>query len=94
MYRLVAIFFLLWTMTDLSVPQVCMADFDVPAFGAGASNDQPAMTAVSAISRHRISYYSLSTGRRLFLLLLPRYALVVRSGRTIETCFMCRKGGR
>jgi hypothetical protein len=45
MYRLVAIFFLLWTMTDLSVPQVCMADFDVPAFDAGASNDQPAMTA-------------------------------------------------
>jgi hypothetical protein len=29
MYRLVAIFFLLWTMTDLSVPQVCMADFDL-----------------------------------------------------------------
>ena len=47
MYRLVAIFFLLWTMTDLSVPQVCVADFDVPASGAGTSNDQPAIAASS-----------------------------------------------
>ena len=38
MYRVVAIFFLLWTLADLTVPQVCMADFDAPANGAGASN--------------------------------------------------------
>jgi hypothetical protein len=38
MYRLVAIFFLLWTLADLTVPQVCMADFDTPANAAGASN--------------------------------------------------------
>ncbi len=37
MYRLVAIFFLLWTLTDLSVPQLCLADFDAPATLAGAS---------------------------------------------------------
>jgi len=35
----------LWTLTDLSVPKVGMTDFDVPAFGAGTSKDQPAMTA-------------------------------------------------
>src|SRR5262249_47242698 len=41
MYRFAAIFFLLWTMVDLSVPQVCMADFDAPgATTAGASQDQ------------------------------------------------------
>lgn len=38
MYRVVAIFFLLWTLADLTVPQVCMSDFDAPANGAGASN--------------------------------------------------------
>ena len=39
MYRLVAIFFLLWTLIDLSVPQVCMADFDAPAPIADASSN-------------------------------------------------------
>jgi hypothetical protein len=38
MYRFVAIFFLLWTLTDLSVPQLCMADSDAPASVAGASS--------------------------------------------------------
>jgi hypothetical protein len=38
MYRVVAIFFLLWTLADLTVPQVCLADFDTPANGAGVSN--------------------------------------------------------
>jgi hypothetical protein len=43
MYRFVAIFFLLWTLTDLSVPEVCMADFDAPASLAGASTEQPVL---------------------------------------------------
>jgi len=40
MYRSIAIFFLLWTLVDLFVPQVCMADFDAPASAAGASNNK------------------------------------------------------
>ena len=47
MYRLVAIFFLLWTLTDLSVPQLCLADFDAPATLAGASKDQTDLHASS-----------------------------------------------
>src|SRR5262245_59805930 len=46
MYRFVAIFFLLWTLIDLSVPQVCTADFDAPAAAAaGASQDQTILEA-------------------------------------------------
>src|SRR2546423_1872657 len=37
MYRWVAIFFLLWTLIDLSVPQICMAEFDAPPSVPGAS---------------------------------------------------------
>jgi hypothetical protein len=48
MYRFIAIFFLLWTLVDLSVPQVCMADFDAPAAAtAGASKNQTILSTSS-----------------------------------------------